>query len=73
MHKLDSIDDDTWFCDLEHLYAYKAAQDIVYNPNYNLWIRVRHYTESTRNAGHAYNLNQSRIFRLAKIWLDKSN
>ena len=73
MHKIDSINDDTWFCDLEHLYAYKAAQDVVYNPNYNLWIRVRHYTESTRNAGHAYNLNQSRIFRLAKIWLGESN
>ena len=67
MHKLDTTREDSWFCSLEHFYAYKAAQDIEWNPNYNLWTRVRHYTESTRNAGHAYDLNQSRIFRLAKI------
>ena len=67
MHKLDTTQEDSWFCNLEHFYAYKAAQDIEWNPNYNLWTRVRHYTESTRNADHAYDLNQSRIFRLAKI------
>ena len=72
MHKLNTIREDAWFCDLEHLYAYKAAQDIEWNPNYNLWIRVRHYTESTRNAGHSYDLNQDRIFRLAKIQLGES-
>jgi len=38
-----------------------------------LWTRVHHYTESTRNTGHAYDLNQSRIFRLAKIQLGESN
>ena len=42
-------------------------------PNYNLWTRVHHYTESTRNAGYAYNFNQSRIFHLAKIQLGESN
>ena len=73
MHKLDTTQEDSWFCNLEHFYAYKAAQDIEWNPNYNLWTRVRHYTESTRNAGHAYDLNQSRIFRLAKIQLGESN
>ena len=67
MHKLDTTQEDSWFCNLEYFYAYKAAQDIEWNPNYNLWTRVRHYTESTRNAGHAYDLNQSRIFCLAKI------
>jgi hypothetical protein len=55
------------------LYAYKAAQDIEWNPNYNLWTRVRHYTESTRNAGHAYDLNQSRIYRLAQIQIGESD
>ena len=73
MHKLDTTREDSWFCNLEHFYAYKAAQDIEWNPNYNLWTRVRHYTESTRNAGHAYDLNQSRIFHLAKIQLGESN
>ena len=72
MHKLDTIREDSWFCNLEHLYAYKAAQDIEWNPNYNLWTRVCHYTESTRNAGHYYDMNQDRIFRLAKIQLGES-
>ena len=37
MIKLNSSQEDVRFCDLEHLYAYKAAQDVEYNPNYNLW------------------------------------
>ena len=69
MYKLNSFQDNTWFCILEHLYAYKAAKDIEWNPNCNLWIRVKHYTESTHNAGHSYDLNQSRIYRLAQIQL----
>ena len=73
MHKLDTIWEESWFCSLEHLYAYKAAQDIEWNSNYNLWTQVRHYTESTSNAGHTYDLNQDRIFRLAKIQLGESN
>jgi hypothetical protein len=73
MHKLDTVEEDTWFCNLEHLYAYKAAKDIEWNPNYNLWTQVKHYTESTRNAGHVYDLNQSRIYRLAQIQLGESN
>ena len=73
MYKLDTISEDSWFCNLEHLYAYKAARDVEWNPNYNLWLRVRHYTESTRNAGHTYDLNQSRIYRLAAIQLDESD
>ena len=28
MHKLDTTQEDSWFCNLEHFYAYKAAQDI---------------------------------------------
>src|SRR5260364_346186 len=73
MIKLNSSREDVRFCDLEHLYAYKAAQDVESNPNYNVWTRVRHYTESTRNAGHSYDLNQSRIFRLAQIQIGESN
>jgi len=73
MHKLYTIQEDSWFCNLEHFYTYKAAQDVEWNPNYNLWTKICHYTESTRNAGHAYDLNQSRIFRLAKIKLGESN
>src|SRR5260364_360299 len=73
MIKLNSSREDVRFCDLEHLYAYKAAQDVEHNPNYNLWTRVRHYTESTRNAGHSYDLNQSQIFRLAQIQIGESN
>ena len=73
MIKLDSIREDTRFCNLECLYAYKAAKDVEWNSNYNLWTRVRHYTESTRNAGHAYDLNQSRIYRLAQIQIGESN
>ena len=28
MHKLDTTQEDSWFCNLEHFYAYKAALDI---------------------------------------------
>ena len=73
MIKLDSTQEDTRFCNLECLYAYKAAKDVEWNPNYNLWTRVRHYTESTRNAGHAYDLNQSRIYRLAQTQIGESD
>ena len=73
MHKLDTTMEDSWFCGLEHLYAYKAAKDVEWNSNYNLWNWVKHYTESTRNAGHAYDLNQSRIYRLARIELGENN
>jgi hypothetical protein len=73
MYKLDTIQEDTWFCNLEHIYAYKVTKDIEWNPDYNLWTRIRHYTESSRNARHAYDLNQSRIFRLAQIQLGESN
>jgi len=27
MHNLESLEQALWFCDLEHLYAYKAGQD----------------------------------------------
>ena len=67
MHKLNTIHEDSWFCNLEHLYAYKAAQDIEWNSNYNLWTRVCYYTESTRSARHYYDINQDRIFHFAKI------
>ena len=73
MHKLDTTHTNSWFCNLKYFYVYKAALDIEWNPNYNLQIQVRHYTESTRNAGYAYDLNQSRIFSLAKIQLGESN
>ncbi|CAG8801662.1 22361_t:CDS:1, partial [Dentiscutata erythropus] len=36
MYKLDTIREDSWFCNLEHLYAYKAASDVEWNPNLNL-------------------------------------
>ena len=73
MYSLESLEQALWFCDLEHLYAYKAGQDILYNPNYNLWTRIRHYTESNRSAGSQYEMNQTRIYRLAKIFLEESN
>jgi len=71
MHNLESLEQALWFCDLEHLYAYKAGQDVLYNSNYNLWTRIRHYTESNRSAGSQYEMNQTRIFRLAKIFLQE--
>ena len=71
--RLDSLQAELWFCDLEHLYAYKASQNVLYNSNYNLWTKIRHYTESTQNAGHQYELNQTRIFRLATIRLHESD
>jgi hypothetical protein len=55
------------------MYAYKASQDVLYNPNYNLWTRIQHYTTSSRSAGSQYEMNQTRIFRLAKIYLQESN
>ena len=73
MCQLDSLREELWFCELEHLYAYKASQDIQYNPNYNLWTRIKRYTESTKNAGHQYEMNQTRIYRLAKILLDEND
>ena len=69
----DSSAQDLWFCNLEHMYAYKAYSDILYNHNYNLWTRIKHYTESTRSAGSVYNLNQTCIFRLAKVLLEESD
>ena len=45
----------------------------MYNTNYNLWTRIRHYTESTKSARHQLELNQTRIFRLAKILLEESD
>ena len=36
MHKLDTTQEDSWFCNLEYFYTYKVAQDIEWNPNYNL-------------------------------------
>ena len=62
MCQLDSLREELWFCELEHLYAYKASQDIQYNPNYNLWTRIKRYTESTKNARHQYEMNQTRIY-----------
>jgi len=73
MHNIESITEELWFCSLEHVYVHKVSRDILYNPNYNLWTRIRHYTESTRNAGHQYEMNQTRIFRLAKIYLQESD
>src|SRR5260363_415387 len=57
-------------CGLEHIYAYKISQDLQYNPNYEIWTRIKHYTKSTRHAGHQYNLNQSRIYRIVQVLLD---
>ncbi|CAG8676146.1 4709_t:CDS:2, partial [Paraglomus brasilianum] len=59
MNNLESLEQALWFCDLEHLYAYKAGQDVLYNANYNLWTRIRHYTESNRSAGSQYEMNQT--------------
>lgn len=73
MHNLENSIEDLWFCDLEHMYAYKAASDILYNPNYNLWTRIKHYTESTRSAGSYYHLNQTKVFRLAKVYLQETD
>jgi len=73
MHRLESIRDELWFCELEHMYAYKVSQDLQHNPNYEIWTRIRHYTESTRNAGHQYNLNQSRIYRIVQVLLEDDN
>jgi len=47
MHYLDDSSASLWFCDYEHMYAYKAASDVLFNPNCNLWIRVQHYTQSS--------------------------
>ena len=55
------------------MYAYKAYSDILYNHNYNLWTRIKYYTESTQSARNAYNLNHTCIFRLAKMLLEESN
>ena len=62
MHNIESLTKALWFCNLEHIYAYKASQDVLYNPNYNLWTRIQYYTTSTRSAGSQYEINQTRIF-----------
>src|SRR5205807_10068498 len=69
MQYLESMSYDLWFYRYEHMYAYKAYTDILYNTNYNLWTRIRHYTKSTKSTGHQLELNQTRIFQLAKILL----
>src|SRR6185436_17507203 len=73
MHHLESITEELWFCELEHLYAYKASTDVLYNPNYNLWTRIRHYTESIRSAGSQYEMNRTRIFHLTKVYLQETD
>src|SRR6185312_4582362 len=50
-----------------------ASQNIQYNSNYNLWTQIKRYTESTKNARHQYKINQTRIYQLAKILLDKND
>src|SRR6185437_16625945 len=30
IYNLESISEELWFCDLEHLYAYKASTDVLY-------------------------------------------
>ena len=55
------------------MYAYKVSQDLQYNPNYKIWTRIKYYTESTRHAGHQYNLNQSRIYRIVQVLFDDDN
>ena len=57
MQYLKSMSYDLWFCGHEHMYAYKAYTDILYSTNYNLWTRIRYYTESTKSAGHQLELN----------------
>ena len=47
--------------------------NILYNHNYNLWTRIKHYTESSQSARSTYNLNQTCIFRLAKVLLEESD
>ena len=70
MHQLESLYDNLWFCELEHLYAYKASQDVQYNSNYDLITRIQHYTEITKNAGSTYDMNQDHIFHLAQVLLE---
>jgi hypothetical protein len=36
IHNLESITEELWLYKLEHLYAYKASTDVLYNYNYNL-------------------------------------
>jgi len=72
MNYLESMQGDLWFCELEHMYAYKVSSDILYNPNYEIWTRIKHYTESNRSAGSQYDLNQDRIYRMAKVLLEEN-
>jgi hypothetical protein len=73
MHQLESIREELWFCELEHMYAYKVSQDVQYNPNYDIWTRIQHYTESTQSAGSQYDLNKNRIYRIAMVLLGESD
>ena len=72
MHYLESMQGDLWFCELEHMYAYKVSTDLQYNPNYEIWTRIRHYTESNRSAGSQYDMNQDRIYRLVRVLLEEN-
>jgi hypothetical protein len=54
------------------MYAYKVSSDLQYNPNYEIWNRIKHYTESNKSAGSQYDLNQDRIYRLAKVLLEEN-
>ena len=72
MHYLESMQRDLWFCELEHMYAYKVSTDLQYNPNYEIWTRIRHYTESNRSAGSQYDMNQDRIYRLVRVLLEEN-
>jgi hypothetical protein len=62
MHYLESMRGDLWFCELEHMYAYKVSSDLQYNSNYEIWNRIKHYTESNKSVRSQYNLNQDRIY-----------
>ena len=54
------------------MYAYKVSSDLQYNPNYEIWNRIKHYTESNQSAGSQYDLNQDRIYRLAQVLLEEN-
>ena len=54
------------------MYIYKVSTDLQYNPNYEIWTRIRHYTESNRSAKSQYDMNQDRIYRLVKVLLEEN-
>ncbi|CAG8440263.1 785_t:CDS:2 [Scutellospora calospora] len=66
------LDGEGDFCDSIHQAAYKVYYDIQ-NPNKNIWISIKHYTQSRRTRLASQNINQTAVYRTVMIMQGKES